>query len=458
LLGVSSQLDVGRGMTQKLFRDPLYDYIGLDKEKESWLLNLINCPELQRLRYINQLGLSHFTYPGSTHSRFSHSFGMFHLMQECLEYLNKDYGSYFKNGDKEALLAATLLHDIGHGPFSHTTETFFGKHASRSVQIITSSESAVNKILTEVDRELPSKVAALVSEEIPKKNPPVLWQRALISSQLDLDRLDFLRRDSLFSGAEYGNFDWYRIIHTMRLTELTEDIQKIWVFWPDKTKYAIEEYLFSRFYMYQSVYFHHTTRGFEKVLEKILRRAKWLALQNGSTFGGSILPSLKPFFQEDKDATLQQFLGLTDYAVLAQVWEWKNAEDDILSDLAGKFFGSRDEGFKVACEFDLMREVPMLTKIPEKVEAARKYLKEKNLEPDYYLLSDEFDVEVYKPYAPELEELQTTPENMIMISDGTKIREISNLLPRLKPIAQKLRTARYYCPEEYKEEIKKLLS
>ncbi|MHC4360038.1 MAG: HD domain-containing protein, partial [Planctomycetota bacterium] len=333
-----------------------------------------------------------------------------------------------------------------------------GNHEKRAITIIADPESSVNKLLTGVNKELPAKVAALVSEEMPQKNPPVLWQRALISSQLDLDRLDFLRRDSLFSGAEYGNFDWYRIIHTMRLAKLTEDIQEIWVFWPDKTKYAIEEYLFSRFYMYQSVYFHHTTRGFEQVLEKILERAKWLALQNGSTFGDSILPSLKPFFQEDKDATLQQFLGLTDYAVLAQVWEWKNAEDDILSDLAEKFFGSRDEGFKVARVFDLMREVPMLTKIPEKVEAANKYLKQNNLEPDYYLLSDEFDVEVYKPYAPELEELLRTPENIIMISDGTTTQEISNLLPRLKPIAQKLRTARYYCPEEHKGGIRERLS
>ncbi|MBA7695933.1 hypothetical protein ES703_104574 [subsurface metagenome] len=379
-------------------------------------------------------------------------------MQLCLEYLNRDYRDYFNDGDKEALLAATLLHDIGHGPFSHTTESFFRKHAARSVQIINSSESAVNKILTEVDKDLPSKVAALVAEEIPKENPPVLWQRALISSQLDVDRLDFLRRDSLFSGAEYGNFDWYRIIHTMRLTERTEDIQGIQMFWPDKTKYAIEENLFSRFYMYQSVYYHKTTRCFEKVLQKILDRAKWLSSQNISNFGDSIRPSLKPFLQGNREPTLQQFFDLTDYLLLTQISEWKNAEDPILSDLAGNFFGSRDEGFKIACEFDLMREVPMLTKIPEKVEAASKYLRQNNLEPDYYLLSDEFDVEVYKPYAPELEELQRTPENMIMISDGTKIREISNLLPRLKPIAQKLRTVRYYCPEEHKEEIKKLLS
>ena len=446
-------------MAQKLFRDPLYDYIALDKKKDSWLLDLINCPEIQRLRYINQLGLSQLTYSGSTHSRFSHSLGVFHIMQECLEYLDKDYGSYFNDGDKEALLAASLLHDIGHGPFSHTTESLFGKHEARSVQIITSLESAVNKVLTEVDKELPGKVAALVAKEIPKKNPPVLWQRALISSQLDLDRLDFLRRDSLFSGAEYGNFDWYRIIHTMRLTEHTEDMQKIGMFWPDKTKYAVEEYLFSRFYMYQSVYYHHTTRGFEKLLEKILKRAKWLESQNNDIFGNSVLPLVKPFLQKDKEPTLRQFLDLTDYVLLTQVSVWKNVEDPILSDLSTKFFDRENDGlFKVAYKSDVTDKSPMITKIFEKEKNAREYLQKNNLDPDYYLLKDEFDVEVYKPYVPELEPGIFTPENVIMISEDTKIQEICNVLPRLRSVTKELWTARYYCPEEHKGQIKKLLS
>jgi HD superfamily phosphohydrolase len=272
------------------------------------------------------------------------------------------------------------------------------------------------------------------------------------------DRSINIRHEGLFSGAEYGNFDRYRIIHTMQLTEKTEDIQKIFVFWPDKTKYAIEEYLFSRFYMYQSVYFHHTTRGFEKLLEKILERAKLLACRSNATLGNSILPSLKPFFQKDEEASLQQFLGLTDYAVLAQIWEWKNAEDDILSDLATKFFAHRDGGFKVACEFDFARKLPMLTKIHPKEDAARGCLRDKGLDPDYYLLKDEFDVEVYKPYVPEPESGIITPENVIMISGDGKPEEISNVLNRLKPIAKESHTARYYCPEKHKAEIKTLLS
>ena len=268
------QLD-GGCMAQKLFRDPLYDYIAIDKD--SWLLKLLNCPEVQRLRYINQLGLSQFTYPGASHSRFSHSLGVLHLMQLCLSYLKQTYSeNHFKLLDEEALLSAALLHDIGHAPFSHATEGIFGNHDERTVEIIFNPDSEVHRALSERAKSLPSKVAALIAKRLPTgaKQPP-LWQKSLISSQLDMDRLDYLRRDSLCSGAEYGNFDWFRIIHTIQLKEKViprgqrEKGQKvIYVVWPDKSKFALEEYIFSRFYMYQSVYFHHTTRGFEGLLKK----------------------------------------------------------------------------------------------------------------------------------------------------------------------------------------------
>lgn len=251
-------------MAQKLFRDPLYDYIAIDKD--SWLLELINCPEVQRLRYISQLGLAHFTYPGSTHSRFSHSLGVLHLMQECTAYLKQEYSDLMcEQLDEEALLGAALLHDIGHCPLSHATEDIFGNHEKRAVEIIENLDSRVNKILSEHDSTLPQKVCALIA----KKSDAPLWQKSLISSQLDMDRLDYLRRDSLYSGAEYGNFDWFRIIRTMQL-EIEDKQEDIFVVWPDKTKYALEEYIFSRFYMYQSVYFHHTTRGYECLTKKNL--------------------------------------------------------------------------------------------------------------------------------------------------------------------------------------------
>ena len=448
-------------MAQKLFRDPLYDYISIDTRRYPWLLKLIGCREVQRLRFVKQLGLTYFTYPGATHSRLSHSFGVLWVMQRCLESLQRDYASCLTEAETDALLAAILLHDIGHGPFSHATESFFGSHEQRSVELIASPDMDVHKILREVNAELPMRVAALIAKkEPPGTVPSAHWQKALISSQLDVDRLDFLRRDSLFSGAEYGHFDWYRIVHTMNLRLCANRPLETHVFWPDKTKYAIEEYLFSRYYMYQGVYFHRTTRCYERLLEKILRRARELGEQGDQSLLATVLPSLRPFFKGQPSHSLGSFLNLTDYMLLAQITEWRNSHDDILCDLAGRLFAIRTGGFKLVREDDFSRKSPMVTQIYEKENNAREYLSSKKLDPRYYLLKDEFDVSVYKPYVPEPEPQERTMTNVILLSnsgDGTDVQEISSVLPRLQLIVKEPHTARYYCPEEHREELRKLL-
>jgi hypothetical protein len=377
-------------MAEKLFRDPLYDYISIDTLRYPWLLKLIGCREVQRLRFVKQLGLSCFTYPGATHSRLSHGLGALCVMQRCIESLQRDYASCFRDEDVDALLAASLLHDIGHGPFSHATESFFGDHEERGVALVTSPDAEVHKTLKEVNAGLPGRVAALIAKKEPKGTVlSARWQKALISSQLDVDRLDFLRRDGLFSGAEYGHFDWYRIVHTMKLNTYAGKPQKTHVFWPDKTKYAIEEYLFSRFYMYQSVYFHKTTRCYERLIEKILERARELGEQGDQSFRPTVLPLLKSFFETRSSHPLESFLNLTDYMLLAQITEWRDSHDRILRDLAGRLFALRTGGFKVVREDDFSRTSPMVT--------------------------------------------------------------------RLQPIVREPHTARYYCPKEHREELRKLL-
>ncbi len=304
-------------MAVKLFRDPVYDYIAIEDEHR-WILDLINTPEMQRLRFISQLGLCNYTYPGATHSRFSHCLGVFHLMQQTIAHLAQQDKQFFGDQEeKDALLSAALLHDIGHSPLSHATEDIFGEHEDRGIQIIQNPSSGINKILKKRSKGLVKKVAGLISKKIIDTTP--LWKKSLISSQLDMDRLDYLRRDALYSGAEYGNFDWYRIIHTLELREKKERQNKnLFVVWPEKTKYAIEEYLFSRFYMYQSVYFHHTTRQFECLVRSILRRAKKLA-QASKKFQKSLLPTIRPFLEKDLTYDLTCFQRLTDYSLLCKL-------------------------------------------------------------------------------------------------------------------------------------------
>jgi len=448
-------------MAQKLFRDPLYDYIAIDKD--SWLLKLLNCPEVQRLRYINQLGLSQFTYPGASHSRFSHSLGVFHVMTQCLEYLEKDYMNDFGPGDKDALLAAALLHDIGHGPFSHATESFFGKHEVRSVEIINSTESAVNKVLREeVDKNLPAKVAALIAKKSLKGFPDILfWQKSLISSQLDMDRLDYLRRDALCSGAEYGNFDCFRIIHTMQLEKkvIKGKQEEILVVWPDKSKYALEEYIFARFYMYQSVYYHHTTKGFELLLQKILERAKNLASCEDKTFNRHILPTLRPFLIPGQQPKPNDFLYLTDHILMAQVTLWQNDRDKILSDLAHRLL------FRTGLSWTPLQGTEMELDV-DKIIAVRNYLEKQGKDHNYYFFKDRPKALVYEPYRSVSATEEQSSVTSIILYDSSwpeaKFKEISDVpgLQRLKAITEDKSSPimRYYFPKEHEKQIKKLLS
>jgi HD superfamily phosphohydrolase len=385
-------------MAQKLFRDPLYDYISIDRDEHEWLLELANCAELQRLRYISQLGLCQLTYPGSTHSRFSHSLGVLHLMEECLAHLKRDHANCFGPLDENALLAAALLHDIGHGPFSHATESIFGNHEAMGIKMIRSDTSEIHAVLSKHASELPSRVAALFEEGV--KAP--LWQKSLISSQLDLDRLDYLRRDSLYSGAEYGHFDCFRIIHTMELREKVIEgrHRNLLVVWPEKSKFALEEYLFSRFYMYQSVYFHHTTRGYEGLLDRILTRAR------------------------DLCSRLMARQGIA----------WAEAP-------AGTSF-----------------------EMEQRINAVRNYLKKQGKDSEYYFIEHAPQATPYKPYSSASAGEEQTSVNSIMLYDpkwpGTGFREISEApqMERLRAITTAQQPVfRYYFPKEHETEIRNLL-
>lgn len=232
---------------QKIIRDPVYDYVAIDMSADGWLLDLLDTPEVQRLKYTSQLGLSYLVYPGAVHSRFNHALGVLHLMQQVVQYL-KEHLDGIDNESRNALLAAAVLHDVGHGPFSHLLESKLGKdHEEWSWRIIESEDTQVNAILR---REgILERVLSLLK---PGEVPQSPWHKSLISSQLDVDRMDYLLRDSHFTGVGYGKFDYYRLIHTMVLEpgpqqpDQTAPVQHL--AWPEKTKYAIEEYVFARYY------------------------------------------------------------------------------------------------------------------------------------------------------------------------------------------------------------------
>lgn len=428
-------------MADKVFRDPLYNYIGIDSELDGWLLKLLDTPEMQRLRRIHQLGVSNFTYPGAEHNRLAHTLGVVHLMHAVLRHLERKHPDQEIKSARQPLLAAALLHDVGHGPFSHLFEPCLGiDHEEWSVAIILDESTAVHQILREQGVYLPSHAADLIQKDN-FKHPP--WQKALLSSELDVDRLDYIRRDSLFTGAGYGHFDWHRILTTFHLHG--ENKTPVW---PKKSAMAIEEYIYARFYMYQNVYLHKTTRGFEALLKAMWQRADELR-HHGSDI--MPMPALDRVWSVEKPSpetlSVMDYLAIEEFTVLAQMHAWSSHSDPILSDLACRFL-CRD-GFAMV---EPPQPPPTLLADHSAWESAvHERLREHGYnEPQWYCLKDEIKPKYRMPYRPEKEADQQTATNTIFVEDdtGTPV-EISTIMPRLRPIAEvQVPRPRYFVPRE----------
>src|SRR5262245_34786344 len=236
-------------MSQRIYRDPVHNIIPLreDNAEGRLMIRLIDAPEFQRLRRIKQLGLGLYTYQGAEHSRFTHSLGALHLMTRILDRLSERYA--IRADDRAAARAAALLHDVGHGPFSHAMEKVLGVHHEHlTALIVTSAETEIHQALRAYSSELPQQVASIIEGTF---KPAALAQ--LVSSQLDVDRMDYLLRDSLMTGAKYGLFDLEWIINALQIDEQGDR-----VFVAARGVYAVEEYLQARYYMFRQVYFHRT--------------------------------------------------------------------------------------------------------------------------------------------------------------------------------------------------------
>ena len=251
-------------LSQRIYRDPVHNIIPLrdDSAEGRLMIRLIDTPEFQRLRRIKQLGLGLYTYQGAEHSRFTHSLGALHLMTRILDQLSDRY--QIGLADRAAARAAALLHDVGHVPFSHAIENVLGVHHERLTMLaVTSAETALCNALKSHSAELPGRVAAIIEGTF---KPAALAQ--LVSSQLDVDRMDYLLRDSLMTGAKYGLYDLEWIINALQIDEHGD---RIYV--AARGIFAVEEYLQARYYMFRQVYFHRTLRSAEAVLRSAMRRA-----------------------------------------------------------------------------------------------------------------------------------------------------------------------------------------
>lgn len=436
-------------MSDKVFRDPLYNYIPIKRKRDGWLIDLIDCREVQRLRRIHQLGVSNFTYPGADHTRFAHSLGVTHLMMLVLDHLERVSDAERIKKARQALLATALLHDVGHGPFSHLFEPCLGiDHEQWSIAAILDEGSEIHAILKRQDPYLPAHVADLINSK-DKKHPA--WQRALMSSQLDVDRLDYLRRDSLFTGAGYGHFDWQRLLTTVEFHDDETDLV-----WPVKSALAIEEYIFARYYMYQNVYLHKTTRGFEALLQAMWKRADGLR-KDGKNVDPN--PVLAQFWTTEKPEpgklAVGEYLAVEEFTVLEQIQRWTRHSDKPLADCARRFL-ERD---------GLAMVEPPPPVNPLKTDdfgdwepELHKLLRGRGYgEPAMYCLADKVKGKYRQPYREEKEPENQSAVNTIRVLVEDKPIAIGQYLPRLGAvIAPPEDRVFYYVPKEIRAEAQAL--
>ncbi len=310
---------------EKVFRDPVHDYIHI---RDRLIIELVDTREFQRLRRIKQLGTSSYTFHGAEHSRFNHSMGVYEVTRRIISQFDRNYSStsahdgLWRQEERMVALCAALLHDIGHGPFSHTFEGIFNTdHEALTQQIITSPQTEVNQVLRQLGEDFPFKVASVINKTYP--NQQVVQ---LISSQLDADRMDYLLRDAFYSGVSYGAFDLDRISRVIRPFnhKIAFDFSGM---------HAVEDYITSRYQMYMQVYFHPVSRGMEQVLKGLLARARdcYLGLHGALAIQGP-LRLLEPFLKGQW--TLEDYLKLDDHVMNAYFIHWLDEADPVLQDLA----------------------------------------------------------------------------------------------------------------------------
>lgn len=302
----------------KIINDPVFGFIKIPR---GLLLNIVQHPLMQRLTRINQLGVASVVYPGARHTRFQHSIGAFHLMSEAIISLQQK-GNFIFDSEAEAVEAAILMHDIGHGPFSHVLE--------HSIISGISHEEISLMMMEKINHDLNEQLNLAI--KIFKDDYPKKFLHQLISSQLDMDRLDYLRRDSFYTGVTEGNIGSARIIKMLNVYNDHLAVES-------KGIYSIENYLTSRRLMYWQVYLHKTAVAYEKVLVNALMRAKQLIRQGNELFA---TPALQYFLSNDVNAkwfaddgtTLSMYQELDDNDIWSSLKVWKHHDDIILSTLS----------------------------------------------------------------------------------------------------------------------------
>ena len=406
--GTQLQPNQHRNNKKKIINDPVYGFITIPDEI---IFDILEHPHMQRLRRIMQLGLSHLVYPGANHTRFHHVLGAMHLMSEAVATIRRK-GHEITVEEERAVCLAILLHDIGHGPFSHALEY--------DIVCGVSHEEISSFFIEELSKEFDGQLdmALLIFQN--KYSKPFLHQ--LVSSQLDMDRLDYLNRDSFYSGVSEG------IIGTDRLIEML-NVRDGQLVLEEKGIYSIEKFIVARRLMYWQVYLHKTVVAAEFMLIHALRRAKFLAKRGDSVFAS---PALSFFMTQDitendfheRKEVLENFALLDDYDIWSAIKVWQTHSDLILAQLAQSFVNRKL--FKIVISKEPFSEERIAAE-RQRVQDAYQLTEE---EVDYFVYSD---ILTNKAYNQDKQNINLLMKNGDII-DLTKASDNLNISALAQPV------------------------
>lgn len=354
----------------KVLKDPVHSYIHINYEV---VWNCLDSKEFQRLRRIRQLGGDFQVYPTAEHSRFSHSLGVYEIVRRMVTEI-KSLSVELSEYDKICVMLAGLLHDVGHGPFSHAFEHVTKhSHEDYTAKIIL-GETELNQVLAEVSPRLPEDIVSIIEHNHPND---ILNQ--IISGQLDADRMDYLLRDSYFSATSYGQFDLERILRTMRVRKIDENKKALVVKYTGI--HSVEDYIMARYQMYWQVYYHPVARSYEGVFIQLFNRLKDIFKENKEYF--SDMKVLIPFLEKNV-VSVEEYFKLDENSLLYCCSLIQDKDDEIAADLARRLQNRRLFEYVDYSEENLAQ--------------IKNMLKEQNLDEKYYLRVENVEASVYSPY------------------------------------------------------------
>lgn len=424
-------------MPEKIIRDPVHDVIAFRMERpaDALLFRLLNANEVQRLRRIRQLGMASLAYPGADHSRYSHSLGVMETARKIIEQLRRSV--QIEEGDELACLAASLLHDLGHGPFSHVFERVGGiEHEKLTRRIISDPQSDVNRILSEHDAQLPDRIVQLLEGN---SRRPVFCD--ILASQLDADRLDYLLRDNLMTGSRYGDYDLAWLLHSLAVDEASGRLTVTW-----KGVSAVEAYLQSRYHMYRNVYFHKVVRAAEGMVKLALQRARRLAVQDRLPWPPRDHNVTKALLGQR--LSIEEYTDLDDFSVTHCFKVWTSADD---APLAGLCRGLLYRRLYKTIDLSHMGESDALSTYVRAQDAVKK----SGGDPAYDLFLDEPSDTAYELVTPD----SCTEAAEILVRDAAgKLTPFASLSPLPQALNRQLIFRRLHVLPQWRDAVQKAIA